>query len=53
VEDLPYRLEKLLGSSKLQEMAAAARSLARPDAAVRICEAVIDRLERARESAVP
>jgi processive 1,2-diacylglycerol beta-glucosyltransferase len=53
VEDLPYRLEKLLGSSKLREMAAAARSLARPDAAVRICEAVIDRLERARESAVP
>jgi len=46
VEDLPYRLEKLLGSSKLSEMAAAARSLARPDAAVEICRAVIHRLDK-------
>ena len=51
VEDLPYRLEKLLGSSKLFEMAAAARQLARPDAAVQICEAVRERLERTREAA--
>jgi processive 1,2-diacylglycerol beta-glucosyltransferase len=53
VEDLPYRLEKLLGSSKLLEMAAAARSLARPDAAVRICQAVISRLERPRQADEP
>ena len=46
VEDLPYRLEKLLGSPKLSEMAAAARSLARPDAAVEICRAVIHRLDK-------
>src|SRR5256885_16469649 len=46
VEDLPYRLEKLLGSSKLNEMANAARTLARPDAAVEICRAVIHRLDK-------
>jgi len=46
VEDLPYRLEKLLGSPKLSEMAAAARALARPDAAVEICRAVIQRLDK-------
>jgi processive 1,2-diacylglycerol beta-glucosyltransferase len=51
VEDLPYRLEKLIGSSKLLEMAAAARALARPDAANDICQAVLDRLERSREFA--
>jgi processive 1,2-diacylglycerol beta-glucosyltransferase len=51
VEDLPYRLEKLIGSSKLLEMAAAARALARPDAANDICQAVQERLERSREYA--
>jgi len=51
VEDLPYRLEKLLGSPKLVEMARAARELARPDAAIQICEAVIHRLENAQEPA--
>jgi len=51
LEDLPYRLEKLIGSSKLLEMAAAARALARPDAANDICQAVLDRLERSRDFA--
>jgi len=37
VEDLPYRLEQLLGTKKLTEMARAARALGRPDAATRIC----------------
>lgn len=46
VEDLPYRLEKLLGSSKLSEMAVAARGLARPDAAMEICRAVVHRLDK-------
>jgi len=40
VEDLPYRIEQLLGSKKLVEMAKAARALGRPDAAQRICELV-------------
>jgi processive 1,2-diacylglycerol beta-glucosyltransferase len=46
VEDLPYRLEKLLGSSKLTEMAAAARALACPDAALDVCRAVMQRLDK-------
>lgn len=46
IEDLPYRLEKLLGSPKLDEMAAAARDLARPQAAADICRAVIQRLDK-------
>ena len=46
VEDLPFRLEKLIGSSKLGDMAAAAGSLARPQAAADICRAVVARLEK-------
>ena len=53
VEDLPYRLEKLLGSPKLGEMAAAARALARPDAAMEICRAVIQRLDKSPRLAEP
>jgi len=40
VEDLPYRIDQLLGSKKLAEMASAARALGRPDAARKICELV-------------
>jgi processive 1,2-diacylglycerol beta-glucosyltransferase len=40
VEDLPYRLEQLLGTRKLSEMARAAKALGRPDAAVKICHEV-------------
>src|SRR5262245_20498963 len=37
VEDLPYRIEQLLGTKKLSAMAKAARNLGRPDAAGEIC----------------
>ncbi len=46
VEDLPFRLEELLGSKKLSAMAKAARRLGRPAAAKDICAAVLARLER-------
>jgi processive 1,2-diacylglycerol beta-glucosyltransferase len=45
VEDLPYRIEQLLGGQKLTTMAQAARRLGRPDAAQRICDAVAERLK--------
>jgi processive 1,2-diacylglycerol beta-glucosyltransferase len=40
VEDLPFRIDRLLGSPKLNEMVASARSLGRPGAARAICAAV-------------
>ena len=40
VEDLPYRIEQLLGAKKLDEMAAAAKVLGRPDAAKVLCQEV-------------
>ena len=43
VEDLPYRIEQLLGSRKLTEMAKAARGLGRPRAAQDICDASVAR----------
>jgi processive 1,2-diacylglycerol beta-glucosyltransferase len=43
VEDLPYRIEQLLGSRKLAEMARAAKALGRPDAAREICCEVVRR----------
>ncbi|MBI3962345.1 MAG: glycosyltransferase [Deinococcus sp.] len=43
VEDLPFRLEKLLGAPKLAEMARAAKSLGKPQAAVDICREVMER----------
>lgn len=45
VEDLPYRLEQLLGSKKLAEMGRRANGLGRPNAARQICEAVVERME--------
>ena len=45
VEDLPYRIEQLLGSKKLSEMARAARNLGRPQAAGNVCREVLARLE--------
>ena len=39
-EDLPFRLEQLLASGKLKEMAAAAKVLGRPRAAEAVCAAV-------------
>jgi processive 1,2-diacylglycerol beta-glucosyltransferase len=44
VEDLPFRLEQLLGSKKLAEMAKAAKSIGRIDAANVICDQVRQRL---------
>jgi len=44
VEDLPFRIDRLLGSAKLNEMAAAARALGRPGAARAICAAVHEHL---------
>ena len=50
VEDLPFRLDQLLGTKKLAEMARAAKTLGRPAAAADICRAVMARLN-ARPSA--
>jgi processive 1,2-diacylglycerol beta-glucosyltransferase len=44
VEDLPFRLERLLGSARLTEMAGAAKRLGRPHAAVDVCREVLRRL---------
>ena len=44
VEDLPFRLQQLLGSKKLAEMARAAKALGRPKAAEAICNEVVNRL---------
>ena len=43
VEDLPYRIEKLLGSRKLAAMARAARALGRPTAAIDVCRESLKR----------
>jgi processive 1,2-diacylglycerol beta-glucosyltransferase len=45
VEDLPYRIEQLLGSKKISQLAARARELGRPDAARSVCAEVLARLE--------
>jgi processive 1,2-diacylglycerol beta-glucosyltransferase len=44
LEDLPFRLEKLLGSPRLVGMARAARKLGRPDAAAEVCRQVLKRM---------
>jgi processive 1,2-diacylglycerol beta-glucosyltransferase len=44
VEDLPYRIEQLLGSKKLAQMAVAAKALGRPQAAKAVCEEVLRRM---------
>jgi processive 1,2-diacylglycerol beta-glucosyltransferase len=46
VEDLPFRVEQLLGSKKLAEMAKAAKALGRPKASEAICREVEKRLAR-------
>jgi processive 1,2-diacylglycerol beta-glucosyltransferase len=40
VQDLPFRLNRLIGSAKLAEMARAAKALGRPNAAADICQRV-------------
>jgi processive 1,2-diacylglycerol beta-glucosyltransferase len=44
VEDLPYRIEQLLGTTKLTAMARAASRLGRADAAIAICREVTKRI---------
>lgn len=48
VEDLPFRVEKLFGSQKLDELAANARRLGRPKAARDICQYIVERTSQAR-----
>lgn len=43
VEDLPFKVEQLLASKKLGELAKAAQALGRPRAAERICREVLHR----------
>jgi processive 1,2-diacylglycerol beta-glucosyltransferase len=43
LEDLPYRLEQLLGTKKLADLARAARALGRPNAAAAVCAEVVQR----------
>ena len=44
VEDLPFRIEQLLGSKKLGEMAKAAKALGRPQSALAVCREVLKRV---------
>ena len=46
IEDLPYRMGQLFSSSKLPQMARAAKSLGRPEAAQSICEHISKRCDR-------
>jgi len=44
VEDLPFRIEQLLGSKRLAEMAKAAKALGHPQSAITVCREVVKRL---------
>jgi processive 1,2-diacylglycerol beta-glucosyltransferase len=44
IEDLPFRLQQLIGSKKLKEMALAARELGHPNAAREVCRETAGRL---------
>jgi len=44
IEDLPFRLEQLMGSRKLKEMARAARKLGHPNAAQDVCREIAGRV---------
>ena len=48
VEDVPFRLDELIGSARLRQMSRAARKLGRPDAARQICETVGELLTKRR-----
>jgi len=47
VEDLPFRIEQLLGSKKLDAMGLAAKKLGRPHAAETVCREVLARVSKA------
>jgi processive 1,2-diacylglycerol beta-glucosyltransferase len=51
VEDLPYRVGQLLGSKKLAEMARAAKTLGRPQAAREICRVCCERVASVERTA--
>jgi processive 1,2-diacylglycerol beta-glucosyltransferase len=51
VEDLPYRLEQLLGTKKLLDMAKAAKALGRPKAAEDICHETLARWSETKTAA--
>lgn len=44
-EDLPFRVEQLLGSKKLSDLAKAAKALGHPEAAAVICRQVLERMK--------
>ena len=46
VEDLPFRLEQLLGAKKLGDMARASKTLGRPHSAAAVCLEVLKRARR-------
>ncbi|MDB6033147.1 MAG: hypothetical protein JWM16_3485 [Verrucomicrobiales bacterium] len=46
LEDIPFRLQKLLGSSKLSEMAKLAKALGKPAAATAVCREVLAELDQ-------
>ena len=46
VEDLPYRIGQLLGTSKLAAMGRAARALGKPEAARDVCREVLARVSK-------
>jgi processive 1,2-diacylglycerol beta-glucosyltransferase len=46
VEDLPFKVTRLLESKKLPQMARAARELGKPNAATSVCSAVLGRVTR-------
>jgi len=50
VEDLPFRIQQLIGSKKLGEMAKAAKSLGRLRSATAVCESVLARLDSPRSA---
>jgi hypothetical protein len=45
VEDLPFRIEQLIGSKKLVTMAKAAKSLGRPQSAAAVCKEILQRAD--------
>ena len=47
VEDLPFRVEQLLGSNRLADLAKTAKALGHPKAAVAVCAEVLRRLGNA------
>jgi processive 1,2-diacylglycerol beta-glucosyltransferase len=46
VEDLPFRIEQLLGSKKLADMAKTAKSLGKPQSAEAVCKEVLKRIQQ-------